>query len=79
MNNLRSIRREQEMSQNELGRRTKIAQSVLSLIERGYQEPSKEMKRKISIALGYKIEKVFPVQESKKIIINQSQAYKDFE
>ena len=78
MSNLRKIRRTQEVSQYELSRKTQIPQSTLSLIERGYKEPSLKMKKKISIALGCKIERVFPVQDSKRMVIDQSQTKEVF-
>lgn len=65
MNNLRRIRREQEMSQHELSRKTWIPQSTLSLIERFYQKPSQQMKKKISNALGDRLEVVFPEEDRK--------------
>jgi len=63
MNNLRKIRRLKDMSQYELGRRTKLAQSVLSLIENGFKDPDKRMKTQLSRALECTVEEVFPAQD----------------
>ena len=60
MNLVRTLRRSKEISQYELERRTRIAQSSLSLIERGYKEPTLKMKRRISKALGCELIDVFP-------------------
>ena len=65
MNNLRRIRRLKEITQYELSIKTQIPQSVLSLVERFYKKPSLKMKRKVSKALGSKIEEIFPDENKK--------------
>jgi len=60
MNNVRRIRRKKDMTQYELSKKTRIAQSSLSLIERLYKHPNRKMKKRISRTLGYPIKKVFP-------------------
>jgi transcriptional regulator with XRE-family HTH domain len=41
-----------QKTQNDLSLLTGIAQPTLSLIERGYQQPSAEQRKKIADALG---------------------------
>ena len=60
MNHVRRIRRLEDMTQYDLSRKTKISQSSLSLIERFYKQPNHKIKKKISRALSYPIEEIFP-------------------
>lgn len=64
MNYVRRIRRDKEMTQYELSKKTKISQSSLSLIERFYKQPNHKMKKKISRALSYPIEDIFPEKKN---------------
>ena len=59
-NNLRKIRRQQDVSQYELALRSGISQSSLSLFENHFQSPNDEQKRKIALALRAPIEAIFP-------------------
>ena len=59
-NNLRKIRREQDISQYELAFRTGLVQSTLSLIENHLQSPNDGQKRKIALALRSPVEVIFP-------------------
>jgi DNA-binding XRE family transcriptional regulator len=47
-------------TQWDLRKKTGIHQSRISLIERGYINPSRMEKRKIAKALGCKVEEIFP-------------------
>ena len=60
MNNVRRIRRQKDMTQYDLSKKTRIPQSSLSLIERLYKHPNRKMKKRISRTLGYPIKNVFP-------------------
>ncbi len=66
MNQVRALRRSKDISQHELSRRTKIAQSSLTLIERGYKNPTLKMMKRISKALGSELREVFPEIEKNK-------------
>ena len=65
MNHVRRIRRDRDMTQYELSKRTQIPQFSLSLIERFFKKPSLKMMRKISSALGCPIKEIFPEQNSR--------------
>jgi transcriptional regulator with XRE-family HTH domain len=60
MNNLRKIRRLKDITQYELCQKAGIAQSSLSLIERGYRNPDRKMKKRLSSALKCRIDELFP-------------------
>lgn len=60
MNTVRSIRRLKDLTQYDLWKKTRIPQSSISLIERGFISPNEKSKKKISKALGVRIEEVFP-------------------
>jgi len=61
VNKLREIRFFKRVSQWQLRIPTGICQTRISLIERGFIEPTDEDKRKIAGALGMKSEEIFPV------------------
>jgi DNA-binding XRE family transcriptional regulator len=60
MNNVRRTRRDRELSQYQIARDAEISQATLSLVERGFKDPSKETKRRIAKALKCRVSEVFP-------------------
>jgi len=59
-NNIRKLRRQQEITQDVLYSKTKIWPARLSRIERGIFTPSEKEKRLISEALKTPIKDIFP-------------------
>lgn len=59
MNLVRKARRDQERTQYQIAKDAEISQSTLSLVERGFIDPSKETKRKIARALNKKVSDLF--------------------
>lgn len=59
-NRIREIRKKQKVTQNELSKETKIAQSELSLIENGLKTCNVETAKKIARALGFSVEHIWP-------------------
>ena len=57
---LRIARTRERMCQYELSHRTGISQGLISLIERGYRQPTNEQADKIAEALQINIEEIFP-------------------
>ena len=57
---LRIARTRKRICQYELSHRTGISQGLISLIERGFRQPSKEQAERIADALQVKIEEIFP-------------------
>ena len=53
-----------EVSIYELGLKTGIQPSKISLIERGYKAPSPDEKKKLAIALGCETTEIFPAEET---------------
>jgi len=60
MNNLGLIRRSKDITQYQLSINTNIPQSVISLIERNFKDPSMEAKKLISEILDCSVEDIFP-------------------
>ena len=60
MNKIRSVRRQKNLTQYDLCKKTKIPQSSLSLIERFYKEPTLKMKKRIAKALDSELHDLFP-------------------
>ena len=57
---LRIARTRKMVCQYELSHRTGISQGLISLIERGYRQPTNEQADKIAEALLVKTEEIFP-------------------
>tara|TARA_Y100000310_G_C20036177_1_gene514034 strand:- start:110 stop:331 length:222 start_codon:yes stop_codon:yes gene_type:complete len=57
---LKIARTRERMCQYELSHRTGISQGLISLIERGYRQPTNEQADKIAEALQINIEEIFP-------------------
>jgi transcriptional regulator with XRE-family HTH domain len=57
---LKIARTRKVICQYELSHRTGISQGLISLIERGYRQPTKEQAERIAEALQANIEKIFP-------------------
>jgi len=57
---LRIARTRKRICQYELSHRTGISQGLISLIERGYRQPTNDQADKIAAALQVKIEEIFP-------------------
>ncbi len=57
---LRIARTRRRVCQYELSHRTGISQGLISLIERGYRQPTSEQAGKIAEALEADIEEIFP-------------------
>ena len=59
-NMLRRIRRQLDLTQTELCLMVKTKQQYISDWELGKYSPSQEMKERLSVALGFSVEVVFP-------------------
>jgi len=57
---LKIARIRKRICQYELSHRTGISQGLISLIERGYRQPTNEQADKIADALQVDIEEIFP-------------------
>jgi transcriptional regulator with XRE-family HTH domain len=57
---LRIARTRKRVCQYELSYRTGISQGLISLIERGYRQPTREQAEKIANALNVDIKEIFP-------------------
>ncbi len=57
---LRIARTRKRICQYELSSKTGISQGLISLIERGYRQPTNKQADKIADALRVKTEKIFP-------------------
>ncbi len=57
---LRIARTRKRVCQYELSYRTGISQGLISLIERGYRQPTREQAEKIADALSVDIKEIFP-------------------
>jgi transcriptional regulator with XRE-family HTH domain len=57
--NIRKLRNDRQMSQEELAFQAELDRSYLSEIENGYKSPGIEMLAKISKALGVKLASLF--------------------
>tara|TARA_B100001964_G_C13669958_1_gene352851 strand:+ start:303 stop:500 length:198 start_codon:yes stop_codon:yes gene_type:complete len=64
--NIKEARFYAGLSQYDIALKTGIPQSRISLIERGYFNPSDEEKKKISKVLRHKTEDLFSEQRSRK-------------
>lgn len=60
MNRIKEIRKKQKVTQEELSKATKIAQSELSLIENDLKTCNIETAKKIARALGFSVEHIWP-------------------
>lgn len=59
MNQIKKRRLELEFSQYEIEKLTGISQTKLSLIERGYREPSSDERKKLAKALRLEVKELF--------------------
>ncbi len=59
-NALREIRQEKNLSQLELGRRSKIAPATISLIEAGKQYPYPGWRKRLAVTLDVGESELFP-------------------
>lgn len=62
---LRIARTRKRICQYELSSRTGISQGLISLIERGYRQPTNEQAGKMANALNVDIKKIFPERGKK--------------
>ena len=59
MKQMKKRRLELELSQYEIEKLTGIAQTKISLIERGYREPSSDERKKLAKALRLEVKELF--------------------
>lgn len=62
-NMLRRIRRQLDLTQTELCLMVKTKQQYISDWELGKYKPSREMKERLSVALGFSVETIFPDED----------------
>ncbi len=61
--NLKVARASRGFSQYELAFKTGICQTMLSLFERGYYQPTQEQAQRIARALEVQVDQIFPAEE----------------
>lgn len=65
-NNLKTFRKEADLTQEELAKIVKVTSDYISMIERGVSSPGFKLAAKISTALNHTIEEIFLATQSNK-------------
>ena len=65
LSNLRRERILRQLSLYDVRERTGISVSKLSLIERGIEPPNEEDKKRLALALGVRVQDLFPLTPAK--------------